>query len=169
MATVSDIITIPDSGTATSVSVSVDITHTWIGDLKIDLIAPDGTVKTLRNRLGDSTDDIDQTYTPSFGSIPVLGVWTLQINDNYNADPGVLNSWTLTIDYGAAPTTASPVTGISGSGSVYYATVSSSTDGMYNLDLVSSCHGIADTADNPLTDAIPATRTDYTYTVSTVI
>ena len=122
MATVSDIITIPDSGTATSVSVSVDITHTWIGDLKIDLIAPDGTVKTLRNRLGDSTDDIDQTYTPSFGSIPVLGVWTLQINDNYNADPGVLNSWTLTIDYGAAPTTASPVTGISGSGSVYYAT-----------------------------------------------
>ncbi len=49
----------PDSGTATSVSVAVDVTHTYIGDLKIDLIAPDGTTKTF-TRAGGATDDIDK-------------------------------------------------------------------------------------------------------------
>ena len=166
--TVSDTITVSDSGTATSVSVAVDITHTYIGDLKIDLIAPDGTTRTLHNRSGGSANNIDQTYTPSFGSTPISGVWTLQINDNYNADPGVLNSWTLTINSGTVVTTASPVTDVSGSGDTYYVTVSASTDGTYNLDLVSSNHDIKDTADNPLTNTAP-TGADETYTVSTVV
>ncbi len=47
--TVSDTLTIPDSGTVTAVSVTVNISHTYIGDLKVDLIAPDGTVKTLHS------------------------------------------------------------------------------------------------------------------------
>ena len=164
--TVSDTITVSDSGTATSVSVAVDITHTYIGDLKIDLVAPDGTTRTLHNRSGGSADDIDQTYAPSFGSIPISGVWTLRINDNYNADPGTLNSWTLTINHGSTTTTVNPVTGVSGSGDTYYVTVSSTVDGTYNLDLVSSGHGIADSASNPLTNTVP-TGTDETYIVST--
>ena len=61
-----------------------------------------------------------------------------------------------------------PVASISGSGSVYYATVSVTTDGTYNLDLVSSGHGIADTASNQLTNTAP-TGADETYTVSTTI
>ena len=61
---------------------------------------------------------------------------------------------------------ASPVTSISGSGSVYYVTVSAATDGTYNIDLVSSGHGIADTASNPLTSTTP-TGADQTYAVST--
>ena len=166
--TVSDTITVSDSGTATSVSVAVDITHTYIGDLKIDLIAPDGTARTLHNRSGGSTNDIDQTYAPSFGSIPISGAWKLQINDNYNADPGTLNSWTLTINYGDTTTTVNPVTGVSDSDDTYYVTVSSSTDGTYNLDLVSSGHNIADAASNPLTNTVP-TGADETYTVSTTV
>ena len=161
--TVSDTITVSDSGTVTSVSVAVDITHTYIGDLKIDLIAPDGTTRTLHNRSGSSADDIDQTYAPSFGSIPISGVWTLRINDNYNADPGTLNSWTLTINHGSTTTAVNPVTGVSGSGDTYYVTVSSSTDGTYNLDLIENS-GIKDNADNPLTNTV-ATETDQTYTV----
>ena len=168
LTTVSDAITVSDSETATSVSVEVDITHAYIGDLKIDLIAPDGTSRTLHNRSGGSTNDIDKTYAPLFGSIPISGVWTLQIYDGYNADPGVLNSWTLTINYGDTATTVSPVTGISGSGDVYYVTVSATQDGTYNLDLVSSNHDIADAASNPLTNTTP-TGADETYTVSTVV
>ena len=61
----------------------------------------------------------------------------------------------------------SPVTSISGSGDTYYATVSATTDGTYNLDLVSSGHGIADESSNPLTSTSP-TGADHTYTVSTV-
>ena len=168
LTTVSDAITVSDSETATSVSVEVDITHAYIGDLKIDLIAPDGTSRTLHNRSGGSTNDIDKTYAPLFGSIPISGVWTLQIYDDYNADPGVLNSWTLTINYGDTATTVSPVTGISGSGDVYYVTVSATQDGTYNLDLVSSNHDIADVASNPLTNTVPA-GADETYTVSTAV
>ena len=61
-----------------------------------------------------------------------------------------------------------PVTSVSGSGDTYYATVSATTDGTYNLDLVSSGHGIADTASNPLANTAP-TGADETYTVSTTV
>ena len=61
-----------------------------------------------------------------------------------------------------------PVTSISGSGDTYYATVSASTDGTYNLDLVSSGHGIADESSNPLANTTP-TGADETYTVSTTV
>ena len=167
--TVSDAITVADSGTATSVTVAVDITHTYIGDLKIDLIAPDGTTKTVHSRSGGGNDDIDQTYTPDFEGESIAGTWTLRIRDNANFDSGTLNSWTLTINHGSSSSgTASPVTSISGSGSVYYAEVSASTDGTYNLDLVPSGHGIADTASNQLTNTAP-TGADETYTVSTTI
>ena len=139
---------------------------TYIGDLKIDLIAPDGTTRTLHANSGGSTNNINKTYAPPFGSIPISGNWTLRINDNYEVDPGVLNSWMLTINYGDASTSASPVTGVSGSGDAYHVTVSAAADGTYNLDLVSSGHGIADTASNPLTDTAP-TGEDETYAVST--
>ena len=164
--TVSDAITVADSGTATSVTVAVDITHTYIGDLRIDLVAPDGTTKTLHNRLGGSIDDINQEYTPDFEGESIAGTWSLRISDNANFDSGTLNDWTLTINHGSS--TASPVTSISGSSDTYYVTVSATTDGTYNLDLVSSGHDIADTASNPLTDTTP-TGADETYTVSTTI
>ena len=59
-----------------------------------------------------------------------------------------------------------PVTGISGSGSVYYVTVSATQDGTYNIDLISSGHGIADAAGNPLTNTL-SVGADSTYTVAT--
>ncbi len=166
--TITDTITVPDSGTVTSVSVAVDVSHTYKGDLKIDLIAPDGTIKTVHNRSGGSADDIDQTYTPDFAGVPIAGIWTLQINDNYAAaDDGTLNSWTLTINPGSSSSssdTSNPVTSISGSGNTYYVTVSAVQDGTYNLDLVSSGHGITDESSNPLTDTV-STGADHTYTV----
>ena len=167
--TVSDTMTVSNSGTATSISVAVNITHTYIGDLKINLIAPDGTSRILRGHIGGGADDINKTYTPPFESVPISGVWTLQIYDRDSPDPGFLNSWTLTINYGTTTTTTvSPVTDISGSGDTYHVTVSSSTDGTYNLDLVLSGHNIADAASNPLTNTA-TTGADQTYTVSTAV
>ena len=61
-----------------------------------------------------------------------------------------------------------PVASISGSGDTYYATVFAITDGMYNLDLIPSGHGIADESSNPLTSTVP-TGADETYTVSTTV
>ena len=162
--TIQDAITVDRSGTATSVSVAVDISHTYRGDLVVDLIAPDGTARTLHSRAGGSANDIGRTYTPDLDGTGIAGDWTLRVSDRAGGDTGTLNSWTLTIGHGTA---GSPVTGLAGSGSQYLVTVSAARDGTYNLDLVSSGHGIADTASNPLTDTVPTTGTDHTYTVST--
>ena len=137
----------------------------------MELVAPDGTIKTLHNRSGGDTNDIIKTYTPNFDDdddddAQIQGIWKLKIRDNADGDTGTLNSWTLEVNYDTVTdTTVSPVTGISGSGDVYYVTVSAAQDGAYNLDLVSSGHDIEDAASNSLTNTTP-TETDETYTVT---
>ena len=153
--TVQDAITVDRSGTATSVSVAVDISHTYRGDLVIDLIAPDGTSQTLHSRTGGSANDIDRTYTPDFDGTGIAGDWTLRVSDRAGGDVGTLNGWTLTIGHGTA---SSPVTGLAGSGSQYLVTVSAAQDGTYNLDLVSSGHGITDSAEQPALQPDPDGR-----------
>ena len=160
--TIQDAITVDRSGTATSVSVAVDITHTYRGDLVIDLIAPDGTAQTLHDRSGGNADGIGRTYTPDFDGTGIAGDWILRVSDRGWGDTGTLNGWTLTIGHDGA---VGSVTGLAGSGSRYLVTVSAAQDGTYNLDLVSSGHGIADAADNPLSSPTP-TGADHTYTVS---
>ena len=162
---VTDTILVTGFGTATSVSVAVNITHQYVVDLKVDLIAPDGTVQTLHDNPSGPAN-IDKTYTPDFDSASIAGNWTLQIYDNFSADDGILNNWTLAVNYD--PDTTAHATLISGSGDVYYATLFAAQDGTYNLDLVSSGHNITDAAANPLTGTIPTTGTDHTYTVSTI-
>ena len=162
---VTDTILVTGFGTATSVSVAVDITHQYIVDLKVDLIAPDGTVQTLHGN-SSGPANIDKTYTPDFGSASIAGKWILQIYDNYSEDDGILNSWTLAVNY--EPDTVTHATSISGSGDVYYATLSAAQEGAYNLDLVSSGHGITDAAANLLTNTTPISGADHTYTVNTV-
>jgi subtilisin-like proprotein convertase family protein len=86
------------------VEVSVDITHTFIRDLIVNLVSPSGTTARLHQRSGGSSDDIKQTYTPSTTSDlqalhgqPVQGDWRLKIADLEAADVGTLNRWTLKI------------------------------------------------------------------------
>ncbi|MEJ1096872.1 MULTISPECIES: S8 family serine peptidase [unclassified Pseudoxanthomonas] len=77
-------------------SVAVNIVHTYIGDLKVDLIAPDGSVYVLHNRSGGSADNINQTYSVNLSSEALNGTWTLRVNDNANQDTGYINSWSVT-------------------------------------------------------------------------
>ncbi|WP_175439176.1 S8 family serine peptidase [Streptomyces vilmorinianum] len=79
-----------------TLKVGVDIKHTYIGDLKVDLVAPDGTVYTLHNRSGGSADNILQTYTVNASSEVANGTWKLRVNDNANADTGRIDAWNLT-------------------------------------------------------------------------
>ena len=159
-AAVSDAITVPGFGAATSVSVSVDIAHPFIGDLTVELVAPDGTARTLHDRSGGNADGIEQTYTPDFGGTGIAGDWTLRASDGASGDAGTLNGWTLTVGHDGA---GGSVTGLAGSGSQYFVTVSAPQGGTYNLDVVQDS-GITDAAGNPLADAAP-TGMDHTYTV----
>ncbi|MDK9500803.1 S8 family serine peptidase [Streptomyces katrae] len=78
-----------------ALKVGVNIAHTYIGDLKVDLVAPDGTVYTLHNRAGGSTDNINQTYTVDASSEVANGTWKLRVNDNAGGDTGKIDSWSL--------------------------------------------------------------------------
>jgi hypothetical protein len=82
------------SATAT---VQVQIAHTFIGDLVVTLVAPDGSTYVLHNRTGGSTDDIDQTYTVNLSSEPADGTWRLRVRDAAPADVGRIDSWTIAL------------------------------------------------------------------------
>ncbi|MCY0947326.1 S8 family peptidase [Streptomyces antarcticus] len=79
-----------------TLKVGVNVVHTYIGDLKVDLVAPDGTVYTVHNRSGGSTDNINQTYTVNASSEVANGTWKLRVNDNAGGDTGKIDSWSLT-------------------------------------------------------------------------
>ncbi|HEX5994244.1 MAG TPA: proprotein convertase P-domain-containing protein, partial [Jiangellales bacterium] len=98
-ATVESTITISGcSGNAGSAStVAVDLVHTYIGDLVVSLIAPDGSAYTLHNRAGGSADNIDQTYTVNLSTEVADGTWKLRVQDAAGGDTGYLNSWTLNL------------------------------------------------------------------------
>jgi len=76
--------------------VKVDISHTYIGDLKVDLIAPDGSVYVLHNRTGGSANNINKTYTVDLSGEALNGTWNLRVKDNGVGDTGKLNSWGVT-------------------------------------------------------------------------
>ena len=85
------------SGNAPSnASVTVAIVHTYIGDLKVDLVAPDGSLYNIHNRTGSSTDNINKTVTLNLSTEALNGTWKLRVNDNANADVGYINSWSVT-------------------------------------------------------------------------
>ena len=69
--------------------------HTYIGDLKVDVVAPDGSVYTVHNRTGSGTDNINTTYTVNLSSEVLNGTWKLRVNDNGPGDVGKIDSWSL--------------------------------------------------------------------------
>ena len=80
----------------TNASVSVNIIHTYRGDLKVDLVAPDGSLYNISNRSGGSADNITGTFTFNLSSEPLNGTWKLRVNDNANADTGRIDTWSIT-------------------------------------------------------------------------
>ncbi|WP_020519016.1 proprotein convertase P-domain-containing protein [Catelliglobosispora koreensis] len=91
------------NGSATS-TVAVNIVHTYIGDLIVSLIAPDGTAYVLHNRTGGSADNINTTYTVNLSSEASNGTWNLRVQDAASADTGYINTWTLNLGGGGSPT-----------------------------------------------------------------
>ncbi|MGW7367642.1 S8 family peptidase [Streptomyces sp. NPDC054841] len=80
-----------------ALKVDVDIKHTWRGDLVIDLIAPDGTVRNLKASSGsDSADNVLATYTVDASSEVANGTWKLQVRDVASGDTGYIDTWSLT-------------------------------------------------------------------------
>ena len=77
-------------------SVSVNIIHPYKGDLKVDLIAPDGSVYNIHNRTGSSGDNVTGTYTLNLSSEALNGTWKLRAVDAAAADTGRIDTWSIT-------------------------------------------------------------------------
>ncbi|WP_309096882.1 S8 family serine peptidase [Streptomyces sp.] len=85
------------SGNAPSaLQVGVDITHTYRGDLVIDLVAPDGSTYRLKSAASDSADNVNTTYTVNASGEVANGTWKLRVQDTAAQDTGTLNGWRLT-------------------------------------------------------------------------
>jgi subtilisin-like proprotein convertase family protein len=99
---VTSVIDIAEEGSIQDLRVQVDISHTYIGDLRVDLIAPDGTGVALHNNTGGSAHDLIRTYgvpeTPVLQALigkPVRGRWQLRVRDTFRLDEGRLNRWRI--------------------------------------------------------------------------
>ena len=78
-----------------TLSVSVNIVHTYQGDLKVDLVAPDGSLYNIHNRTGAGTDNIIKTVTINASSEVANGTWNLRVQDAASGDVGYINSWSM--------------------------------------------------------------------------
>ena len=113
-----------DPGTLSSgivVSITLNLTHTFDGDLAISLIAPSGNTAYLSNRRGGSGNNFTNTIFSmsastliASGSPPftgtykpdgnlngltgnVNGTWSLRVQDLAGADTGRIQNWTITL------------------------------------------------------------------------
>ncbi|GAA1342577.1 S8 family peptidase [Saccharothrix algeriensis] len=93
---VSSTIDLKCTGSASATTqVTVNIVHTYIGDLVVDLVAPDGTVYNLHNRSGGSADNINRTFTVNASSEAAAGAWKLRVRDLATIDTGRIDGWTI--------------------------------------------------------------------------
>lgn len=111
---ITDTIHVNRAGALESIEVSVDIDHTYRGDLQLTLIAPNGSTVRLFGRttpVGDARDDLTATFATSnvpaltqLQRTPVAGPWSLRVADLAARDIGVLKSWKLSLGLSAHTT-----------------------------------------------------------------
>jgi len=100
-----------DGGCVVSnVTVDVDISHSWRGDVDIHLTSPGGTMLFILNPSGSEDNvigNIPITLIPTtpavspagFAGQNGVGNWTLTVTDTYpSIDHGVFNAWTLNLN-----------------------------------------------------------------------
>jgi hypothetical protein len=78
--------------------VDVHIKHPYRGDLTIELVAPDGTsyrLKRVNSR--DTGANVDGFAIVNASPELRNGTWQLRVTDNFRADSGYIDSWSLTV------------------------------------------------------------------------
>lgn len=94
---ITDTIKVNQGGSIESLKVSVKVSHTYVGDLVINLTSPSGATVNLHNRTGGQADDIELTYEGEklaafIGENP-KGDWTIEVKDMATRDEGTFENW----------------------------------------------------------------------------
>lgn len=79
-------------GELTSMAITVDVTHTYRGDLRIELILPSGERQVLERNSSDSGDDIQKRYEIDATGFPGYDIYEIAFIDTAAQDTGVVNS-----------------------------------------------------------------------------
>lgn len=88
----------------------VSITHTYRGDVKLELVSPTGKVFLLKATSGaDGADNILASYTVDASTEPANGQWNLRMTDIDDVDIGTLHTWSLSFPTPFEKTTAEAV------------------------------------------------------------
>lgn len=94
-------ITIPGSETIDTLTVSVNIQHTYRSDLRVELVSPTGISVMLYDGVGkdDSSDNliISRDVSEELQGRPAKGTWQLLVGDYVENDGGTLVSWGLSL------------------------------------------------------------------------
>ena len=125
-------ITEPNRSVVGNVTATVNISHSWIGDLEISLRSPSGLSRTLwTGETLDSGTSLSRSFTVSdFNGQAGSGNWDLIVVDRKSGDSGTINNWSISfnaeeqvVSSSTAYSTVVPVTGLE-NGQVYscYAT-----------------------------------------------
>ncbi len=101
--------------------IPVDITHSYRGDVVIDLTSPAGTTIRLKDDNGaDASADVIGTFPLSLAPSTSLdafvgenaaGKWRMSVSDVYNGDFGTVNAWGVSV-IATTPGLESSITGI---------------------------------------------------------
>lgn len=99
---VTSVLSVARAGQIQRLSVSIDIQHTYVGDLRVSLVTPTNRTIELHAVSDDSSNDLVQTYasedTPvlaALGGQQAQGDWRLHVADLVAEDVGVLRRWSL--------------------------------------------------------------------------
>jgi hypothetical protein len=88
-----------ESFTTRGLSVTVDLTHTYVGDLTLSLVRNGTVVKVLRDKTGGSGHDIHETYqltSSELGTTDSKATWTIKAVDSAAQDVGKIEGVKLT-------------------------------------------------------------------------
>ncbi len=93
---------VADRKPLTDLRLSVDIEHTYIGDLVVKLLAPSGDKVTVHDRTGAGTDHLNTVYdmsnSPALGALlgkSPKGTWKLEVRDRARQDTGMIRAFRL--------------------------------------------------------------------------
>lgn len=109
-----------EGGTLNDINITVDITHSWLEDLTLNLISPSGTIVPLLTQQCGDGNDMLVTFSDSGNNVtctaanptlsgtikpqqplstlygePLKGRWKLEVNDANNEDGGSINSFKI--------------------------------------------------------------------------